>query len=58
MQHVFITSILKLQLERTNRKFIKRFKYLETEAKSEGRKLKEMNLDEMNEIWEKAKKFD
>jgi XTP/dITP diphosphohydrolase len=45
-------------LERTNRKFIKRFKYLETEAKSEGRKLKEMNLDEMNEIWEKAKRFD
>jgi XTP/dITP diphosphohydrolase len=45
-------------LERTNRKFIKRFKYLETEAKANGRKLKEMNLDEMNQIWEKAKKYD
>jgi XTP/dITP diphosphohydrolase len=45
-------------LERTNRKFIKRFKYLETQANIEGRKLKEMTLDEMNGIWEKAKKFD
>ncbi len=45
-------------LERTNRKFIKRFKFLEAQAISNGRKLKEMNLDEMNEIWEKAKEFD
>jgi XTP/dITP diphosphohydrolase len=45
-------------LERTNRKFIKRFKFLENQANSEGRKLKEMTLDEMNGIWEKAKKFD
>jgi XTP/dITP diphosphohydrolase len=45
-------------LERTNRKFIKRFKYLENQVNSEGRKLKDMNLDEMNGIWEVAKKFD
>jgi MazG family protein len=45
-------------LERTNRKFIKRFKYLENKTKNEGRKLKDMTLDEMNEIWEEAKKFD
>jgi MazG family protein len=45
-------------LERTNRKFIKRFKYLENQVNAEGRKLKDMNLDEMNTIWEEAKKFD
>ena len=45
-------------LERTNRKFIKRFKYLENQVNSDGRKLKDMNLDEMNIIWEEAKKFD
>ena len=45
-------------LERTNRKFIKRFKYLEIQVNIEGRKLKDMNLDEMNVIWEQAKKLD
>jgi len=45
-------------LERTNRKFIKRFKYLEKKIKNDGKKLKEMNLDEMNIFWEEAKKFD
>lgn len=45
-------------LEYTNRKFIKRFKYLENKINNEGRKLKDMNLDEMNLIWEEAKKFD
>lgn len=42
-------------LERTNRKFIRRFQYLETEAAKEGRKLHEMTLAEMDVIWEKAK---
>jgi XTP/dITP diphosphohydrolase len=45
-------------LERTNRKFMKRFNYLEAEVKKSGCSLKEMNLDEMNVIWEKAKQFD
>jgi XTP/dITP diphosphohydrolase len=45
-------------LERTNKKFIKRFHYLEKETLNKGRSLKEMNLDEMNEIWEKAKRND
>jgi MazG family protein len=45
-------------LERTNRKFIKRFNFLEAETNKNGQKLKEMTLDQMNEIWEKAKKFD
>ncbi len=45
-------------LERTNRKFMKRFAYLEQQTIKQGRSLKEMTLDEMNEIWEEAKKFD
>ncbi len=45
-------------LERTNLKFIKRFKFLEERTLKKGRSLKEMNLDEMNEIWEEAKKYD
>lgn len=42
-------------LERTNKKFIKRFQYLETESIKSGKKLSEMSLDEMNLYWEKAK---
>ncbi len=43
-------------LERTNRKFIKRFNYLEARTKEMGRNLKDMPLAEMDEIWEEAKK--
>ncbi|WP_431122428.1 nucleoside triphosphate pyrophosphohydrolase [Flagellimonas flava] len=43
-------------LERTNKKFIKRFQYLEQKAKESGKTLKEMTLDEMNVFWEEAKK--
>lgn len=42
-------------LERTNKKFIKRFKYLESETVNAGKSLSDMSLDEMNEYWEKAK---
>lgn len=42
-------------LERTNKKFIKRFKYLESESKKDGKSLGEMTLEEMDEYWEKAK---
>ncbi|MDR1984322.1 MAG: nucleoside triphosphate pyrophosphohydrolase [Prevotellaceae bacterium] len=45
-------------LERTNKKFIRRFEYLEQKTIKQGRLLKTMTLDEMNEIWEEAKKFD
>ncbi|HOF21647.1 MAG TPA: nucleoside triphosphate pyrophosphohydrolase [Bacteroidales bacterium] len=45
-------------LEKTNRKFIKRFNYLEKETISRGQSLHDMSLDEMNRIWEKAKKHD
>jgi MazG family protein len=44
-------------LERTNKKFIKRFQYLETESAKEGKKIGEMTLAEMDVYWEKAKKL-
>lgn len=42
-------------LERTNKKFIKRFQYLEAKAKQKGKSLKEMSLAEMDVFWEEAK---
>ena len=43
-------------LERTNKKFIKRFQYLESKAKKVGKTLKDMTLAEMDVFWEEAKK--
>jgi MazG family protein len=45
-------------LEKTNQKFMKRFSYLEQQTIQKGRSLKTMTLDEMNVIWEEAKRFD
>ena len=45
-------------LEKTNRKFIKRFSYLEEKTLAKGLSLRDLSLDEMNEIWEEAKQFD
>ncbi len=45
-------------LEKTNKKFISRFKYLEEETISKGKDLKKMSLDCMNKIWDEAKKND
>ncbi len=42
-------------LERTNKKFTKRFNYLEQKAKEQGKTLKEMSLEEMDELWKEAK---
>ena len=42
-------------LERTNRKFIRRFNYLEAHTLRQGRNLKDMTLAEMDEIWNEAK---
>jgi MazG family protein len=42
-------------LERTNKKFIKRFQYMESETRKDGKKLVEMKLGEMDEYWNKAK---
>lgn len=43
-------------LERTNKKFIGRFQYLEKKAKEMGKSLKDMSLAEMDVFWEEAKK--
>ncbi|MCH5328888.1 MAG: nucleoside triphosphate pyrophosphohydrolase [Coprobacter sp.] len=43
-------------LERTNQKFIRRFNYLEQKTIQQGRDLKTMTLQEMDEIWNEAKK--
>lgn len=45
-------------LEKTNRKFIRRFGFLEEKAKELGRSLKDMSLAEMDEIWNEAKSLE
>ena len=44
-------------LERTNRKFIERFQFLEREALKDGRQRGQMTLAEMDVFWEEAKKI-
>lgn len=44
-------------LERTNKKFIQRFQYLEQKASEEGKALKDMTLNEMEAYWQEAKRF-
>lgn len=44
-------------LEKTNKKFIKRFKYLEQKATEDGKSLSEMTLAEMDVYWNAAKKL-
>lgn len=44
-------------LERTNKKFIKRFQYLEGKAKEQGKAMKDMTLAEMDVYWNEAKKL-
>ncbi len=43
-------------LERTNRKFISRFNYIEQQVKAQGRDFSEMTLGEMDELWNEAKR--
>ena len=43
-------------LEHTNQKFISRFNYVETKAKEAGKALNEMTLEEMDALWNEAKK--
>lgn len=45
-------------LEHTNQKFIRRFNYLEQQTLKQGRKLSEMTLAEMDEIWDEAKRLE
>lgn len=42
-------------LELTNQKFMRRFNFIEAKAKAAGRELKEMTLEEMDDLWNEAK---
>ncbi|OPJ55086.1 nucleoside triphosphate pyrophosphohydrolase/pyrophosphatase MazG [Alkalithermobacter paradoxus] len=44
-------------LNKTNQKFIDRFKFIEESAKNMNKKLEDMTLEEMDELWNKAKNF-
>jgi XTP/dITP diphosphohydrolase len=44
-------------LEKTNRKFIQRFQFLEEKVKEDGKSLSEMPLEEMDQYWEASKKI-
>jgi len=44
-------------LEKTNKKFINRFQYIERAAQKEGKKLTEMSLSEMDIFWNQSKKI-
>ncbi|GAA0872248.1 nucleoside triphosphate pyrophosphohydrolase [Gangjinia marincola] len=44
-------------LERTNKKFIKRFQHLEKRAKEGNKSIKDMSLDEIDVFWEEAKEL-
>lgn len=45
-------------LERTNKKFIQRFQYLEKEVEESGQSLADMSLEEMEMIWQKSKQLE
>lgn len=42
-------------LEHTNKKFIRRFNYVEAQAKRQGREIKDLSLEEMDRYWNEAK---
>ena len=42
-------------LEKTNQKFIRRFNYVEDHSLNQGKNLKDMNLEEMDKLWDEAK---
>lgn len=44
-------------LEKTNRKFIQRFQYMEEQARLQGKNIADFSLDEMENWWQEAKKF-
>lgn len=45
-------------LEHTNQKFIRRFNYVEQHSIKEGKSLNDMTLEEMDELWNEAKKYE
>jgi XTP/dITP diphosphohydrolase len=51
----FVNINVESALERTNKKFIKRFQHIESRAKEQGKTLQDMTLAEMDVYWEEAK---
>lgn len=47
-----------IALEKTNKKFTKRFKYLEDNTLLKGKSLNDLTLEEMDSLWEESKKFE
>ena len=45
-------------LEMTNQKFIRRFNYVEDHSMKQGKSLKDMTLEEMDKLWDEAKRQD
>lgn len=45
-------------LEKTNKKFIRRFQYIEDQAKSLGLSLSDMSLEQMESYWQQSKQFE
>ena len=45
-------------LEHTNQKFIRRFNYVEDHSTKQGKNLKDMTLEEMDKLWDEAKKLE
>jgi XTP/dITP diphosphohydrolase len=54
----FIKVDPELALERTNKKFIRRFQQMESMAEKEGKLLHDMNLEEMDALWNKVKELE
>ena len=45
-----------MALERTNKKFIRRFSFIEENAAASGKSLHDMSLEEMDALWDEAKR--
>lgn len=45
-------------LEKTNKKFIRRFQFIETESAKDGKKVENMSLEEMDTYWNEAKRLE
>lgn len=52
-----VYKVCRYQKERTNKKFIKRFQYLESKSQELGKSLMDMSLAEMDVFWNEAKKL-
>jgi uncharacterized protein YabN with tetrapyrrole methylase and pyrophosphatase domain len=45
-------------LQKSNNKFIRRFRYIEEKAADQGRRLSDMTLAEMDVLWDEAKRLE